>query len=199
MPNERSNDQEMPCFVFTGHRIALGPLRGDLVPVYHRWSNDLDVSRFGRSQTPTTQEQDAAAVAIAANAADEAHFTVYDHDLQRPIGRCRLTEIDYRHRTAQVDAVIGDKEYLDQDFQAEAIHLTLDFAFTVLGLHNVGARVYEFDTATRRAMTQAGLRECGRRRQAHRLSGRLWDVILLECLSSEFTASVLKPLVEADE
>ena len=45
------------------------------------------------------------------------------------------------------------------------------------------------------AYRRAGFREFGRRREAHRLGGRTFDVVHMECLASEFESPVLKKLV----
>jgi len=37
--------QESPIISITGERVALGPIRRDLVPLYHRWINDFAVLR----------------------------------------------------------------------------------------------------------------------------------------------------------
>lgn len=187
--------------MLAGDRVSLGPLRSDLLPVYHQWDNDLSITRFGSSQSPRTLEQVRDAIAAATASDHEAHFTVYEGDRSRPIGRINLKEIDYRHRTAELVTAFAQRsgEVIAANGKAaEAIRLLLDYSFTVLGLHNIGVSVFEFDSDLRSALFDAGFRDCGRRRQAHRLSGRLWDIYEMECLSSEFTASTLRPLVGAD-
>ena len=59
--------------------------------------------------------------------------------------------------------------------------------------------VYEFNLAGRHAYEKADFREFGRRRQAHLMGGRLWDVIYMECLASEFTSSVLDHIFVPDQ
>jgi RimJ/RimL family protein N-acetyltransferase len=184
--------------MLTSGLVSLGPLRSELLPVYHQWDNDLSITRYGSSQSPRTLEQVSDAIAAATASEREAHFTVYAVDHFKPIGRINLGEIDYRHRTAELVTTFAQRNGEDiggDGRAAEAVRLLLDYAFTVLGLHNIGARVLEFDSELRSALSQAGFRDCGRRRQAHRLSGRLWDIYDMECLSSEFAASTLRPLV----
>jgi diamine N-acetyltransferase len=50
--------------------------------------------------------------------------------------------------------------------------------------------VFEFNKRAIRAYEKCGFVEYGRRRQAHFMSGQLWDVILMECLSSDFQGFV---------
>jgi RimJ/RimL family protein N-acetyltransferase len=59
-------------------------------------------------------------------------------------------------------------------------------------------RVYEFNLAGQRAYAKAGFRECGRRRQCQFMGGKLWDVILMECLATEFTSPVLHAVFAPD-
>jgi RimJ/RimL family protein N-acetyltransferase len=74
----------------------------------------------------------------------------------------------------------------------------LDYAFSALGLHNVMLLVFEFNRAGRRAYEKAGFREFGRRRQCRAGGGRLWDIIYMECLSTEFTSPLLARTLAPD-
>src|SRR5437763_995089 len=50
-----------PIINITGEKIALGPIRRDLVPLYLRWINDFEVTRtMGIGWRPMTQEAEEA-------------------------------------------------------------------------------------------------------------------------------------------
>ena len=86
-------------------------------------------------------------------------------------------------------------------YGTEATRLTLDYAFTALGLHSVLLKVYAFNLAGLRTYQKAGFREIGRRREAHHMGGRLWDVILMDCLATDFAragSSVLSAVFAPD-
>jgi RimJ/RimL family protein N-acetyltransferase len=87
--------------------------------------------------------------------------------------------------------MIGEMDRRGKGLGTEATLLTLDYAFTVLGLHSVMLTVYEFNLAGRRAYEKAGIREFGRRRQSHWMGDRFWDEIFMDCLATEFTSPVL--------
>ena len=74
----------------------------------------------------------------------------------------------------------------------------LDYGFTALGLHNVLLQVYEPNIAGQRAYAKAGFRECGRRHASYRMGGRAWDVIMMECLATDFTSPVLGKVFAPD-
>jgi RimJ/RimL family protein N-acetyltransferase len=53
----------------------------------------------------------------------------------------------------------------------------LNYAFTVLGLHNVMLRVHAYNLAGLRTYQKGGYREFGRWREAVWMDGRRWDVV----------------------
>jgi RimJ/RimL family protein N-acetyltransferase len=71
----------------------------------------------------------------------------------------------------------------------------LDYAFTILGLHNVMLTVDSYNERGIRAYTRAGFKVIGRRRESHRLGDRPFDVILMDCLASEFESPLLANLL----
>ena len=113
-------------------------------------------------------------------------FTVYVRDTWRPIGNTSLMEIDRVHRAATFGLLIGEPDARGLGYGAEATRLVLDYAFTALGLHSVQLNVFAYNLAGLRAYQKAGFKEVGRRREAHLMGGRLWDVVIMDCLATEF-------------
>ena len=69
----------------------------------------------------------------------------------------------------------------------------LEYAFTGLGLHNVMLTVFAYHERGMRAYKRAGFREIGRRRQAHRFAGIAEDIVMMDCLATEFERSAGGP------
>jgi len=185
-----------------GERVALGPIRRDLVPLYHRWINDFAVLRTLHVPRPSTLEE--VQVSHEAQVAEErqrrvVYFTVYDRATLRPIGRTDLMDISYRDRSARFGIEIEEADYRGRGYGTEATRLTLDYAFTALGLHNVALETWEYNRAGQRAYAKAGFRETGRRRQAKFMGGKLWDIVQMDCLSTEFVSPVLGEILIPDE
>ncbi len=124
-------------------------------------------------------------------------FTIYERETWRPIGKTYLADIT--RRTAEFGIVIGEGECQGKGYGTEATRLMLDYAFTVLGLHNVMLTVMEYNLAGIRAYEKAGFRQMGRRRQSHWMNGRLWDEIYMDCLSTELKSPVLGKIFVADK
>ena len=190
---------ERPMINVEGELVALGPLRRDLIPTYHRWHNDIAATRTFALPQPTTVEQEEASYAELTAVRDMAFFTVYERAAWRPVGTAYLTDIDHRHRRAEFGVLIGEAACRGQGYGTEATRLVLDYAFTALGLHSVMLTCYEFNLAGRRAYEKVGFHEFGRRRQSHWMGGRWWDEIYMDCLATEFAGSVLGRVFVPDE
>jgi RimJ/RimL family protein N-acetyltransferase len=113
-----------------------------------------------------------------------SHFTVYDRSDQAPIGFSSLFRIDHRVGTADFGIFLGERR--GKGLGTEATRLTLDWGFTVLGLHNVMLGVAAWNERAIRVYAKAGFRELGRRRGAGVTMGRRYDGVLMELLASEF-------------
>ena len=182
---------EQPVLNVVGELVALGPLRRDLLPLYWRWINDLASARNLGSHRPYTIEEEEDWYASEAKAGDRVTFTVYGRSSLRPIGTTSLFGIDRRNRRAEFGISIGEPECRGKGYGTEAARLTLDYAFTALGLHNVMLRVFEYNRAAIRSYEKAGFKEYGRRRECYLMGGRMWDDVHMDCLSTEFESPVL--------
>jgi diamine N-acetyltransferase len=191
---------EPPVINVTGDRVALGPLRRDLLPLYQRWINDFSTLRtLDLPPAAMTMEQETAWYDAQATSEQGMTFTIYEPATSRPIGTTGLHEIDPRHRRATFGIMIGEPDYRGKGYGTETTRLMLDYAFTALGLHNVMLTVFEYNLAGRRAYEKAGFREFGRRRQCRLMGGRLWDEVYMECLATEFTSPLLGRIFVPDQ
>lgn len=189
-----------PVVNIVGERVALGPLRRDLLPLYQRWVNDFGVMRTrGRPPGPATLEQQEREYERLTGSADTRFFTVYDRATWWPIGDTGLLGIDQRNGTAGFAISIAEPAFRGRGYGTETTRLMLDYAFTALGLHNVELYVHEFNLAGLHAYRKAGFREIGRRRQCRRMGGRRWDEIAMDCLATEFVSPVLGRVFVPDE
>jgi diamine N-acetyltransferase len=196
MPSSPENEQT-PVINITGEKVALGPIRRDLLPLYQRWMNDFEVTRtLGARFRPMTREAEEAWYDEASK--KEILFTLYERATMRPIGNTDLRDIDHFHRVAEFGLVIGEKECWGKGYGTEATRLMLDFGFNALGLHNIVLTVFSFNERGLRAYTRAGFREIGRRREAFRLGAEHYDVVYMDCLASEFESPVVRTLILTD-
>ncbi|HEU5431288.1 MAG TPA: GNAT family protein [Thermomicrobiales bacterium] len=190
---------ERPLINFEGGRVALGPLRRELLPRHQAWINDFSALRtLGVvAPRPTTFEQETD-WCDRAQQSDAIRFTIYERATWEPIGNTGLNASDARDRTAVFGILIGEPAARGKGYGTEATRLVLDDAFHGLGLHSVMLTCAEFNWAGRRAYANAGFREFGRRRQCRWLADRLWDDISMDCLADEFASLGLAALFAPD-
>jgi RimJ/RimL family protein N-acetyltransferase len=181
-----------------GDRVILGPLRREAIPDLTCWM-DLETMRTtDPASFPMTAEWVQQWYDRAAVAPDEHWFLVYEQASMQPIGLVGLTNVDHRHRTAEHNIVIGEKCARGKGYGTEATVLLLDYAFNVLGLHNVWLRVFANNPAGIRAYEKAGFHHIGRRRESRRMGGKVWDTVLMDCLADEFDSPVLARVFRSD-
>lgn len=195
-PGDGSGRRDEVVINITGDTVALGPHRRDLLPLYQKWVNDFEVVRtLALGFRPMTLEAEEAWYTRAGADQRDAAFTIYERETLRPIGNTALHNVDHHHRTAEFGILIGEKDYWGKGYGTETTRLMLDYGFTALGLHNIALTVYSFNERGIRAYTRAGFREIGRRREARRMGGRAYDIVLMDCLASEFQSPVLYRLL----
>jgi RimJ/RimL family protein N-acetyltransferase len=190
-----------PLVNVVGERVALGPLSRAHLARFQVWMNDVATqgwAGYPARPEPLTDERMAQWYDQAATDQERMFFTIYETGAWRAIGFCVLRDIDPRHRTAEFGLTIGDRADRGKGYGTEAVKLLLDLAFTALGLNNVQLQVYEFNRAGLRSYQKAGFKEIGRRRRAHFMGGRFWDVIYMDCLAEEFTSPVLGRVLSAE-
>jgi len=60
-------------------------------------------------------------------------------------------------------------------------------------------RVMEFNATAIHVYQKVGFREIGRRRECHWMGGRLWDMVYMDILASEFRSTIPTRIFVADE
>ncbi|MGA7669157.1 MAG: GNAT family protein [Nitrolancea sp.] len=198
MSDSPSHGSEQSIVNIVGQKVALGPMRRDLIPTYCRWRNDLSTSRTLGLSWPRTLQQEEVSFESLQSASERIDFTVYENSSLRPIGTTSLLGVDHRHSRADFGIIIGEANARGKGYGTEATSLTLDYAFNAVGLENVMLTVYEFNVAGIAAYHRAGFKDIGRRRRCSRLGRSLWDLIYMECVADEFESPVLAKAFLAD-
>ena len=193
---EAAEQSAIPVINIEGEKVALGPRRRDLLSTFVRWINDFGVTRsLALGMRPITPEQEAEWYDASGKSQTSATFTVYERATMRPIGITSLDHIDHLNGTAEFGVVIGEKECWGKGYGTETARLMLEYGFTCLGLHSVMLHVHSYNRRAIRAYQRAGFREAGRIRECHRLGQKFYDVLLMDCLSTEFDGSYLRRLL----
>ncbi len=184
-----------PVISVDGDKVALGPMRRDLIPLYQSWINNVETLKFlANISRPLTLDEETAWYDGIVKNPDLVSFTIYALPDYRPAGIVNLLHIDQANRRCDLGIMIGEPRLRGIGLGTESVRLAVDYAFHVLNLHSVMLETYEFNLAGVKAYTRAGFREIGRRREARYHAERYWDVIMMDVLVSEFDSPKLKAI-----
>ncbi len=181
-------------FLISGERAALGLLRREQLPRLAAWFNDPDVRRGLAHRGIVNEDAETAWYEHVTEAArqprpSEVGFAIHDAADGEPVGVCGLESIDHNFSRADFGIFLGQRR--GTGIGTDATRLVLDWAFTIIGLHNVMLESYEFNEQAIRAYERAGFQLIGTRRDSVRALGRRWDSILMDATAEGFDSPVL--------
>jgi diamine N-acetyltransferase len=181
-------------FLVTGERAALGLLRREHLPDLAIWFNDPEVRRGLAHRGLVNEDAEVRwyeEVTEAARAPRPTSVTFAIHDVAdgELVGVCGIEDIDHNFSRGHYGIFLGRRR--STGIGSDATRLALDWAFTVMGLHNVILESYEFNEHAIRAYERAGFEVIGRRRDAVRALGRRWDSILMDATAQGFESPSL--------
>ena len=178
-----------PIVMMRGERVALGPLHAELLPLLARWENDprtVELGGDGFRPKPLEAVEAAWRPLLRGERQGWAGFAIYALPELRPVGHANVRDFLTPHRTAELGIAIGDPADRGRGYGSEATRLLCGWAFAELGVHNIWLDTLCTNPGAIRAYARAGFREIGRIRQARRIGGIVADVVLMECLATEF-------------
>jgi RimJ/RimL family protein N-acetyltransferase len=181
-------------FLISGERAALGLLRREQLPRLAAWFNDPDVRRGLAHRGIVNEDAETAWYEHVTEAArqprpSEVGFAIHDAADGELVGVCGLENIDHNFSRADFGIFLGQRR--GTGIGTDATRLVLDWAFTIIGLHNVMLESYEFNEQAIRAYERAGFQLIGTRRDSVRALGRRWDSILMDATAEGFDSPVL--------
>jgi len=179
-------------FLISGERAALGMLRREQLPRLAAWFNDPDVRRGLAHRGIVNEDAETAWYEHVTEAARqprpaEVAFAIHDAADGELVGVCGLENIDHNFSRGEFGIFLGQRR--GTGIGTDATRLVLEWAFTIIGLHNVMLESYEFNEQAIRAYQRAGFRVIGTRRDSVRALGRRWDSILMDATAEEFYGS----------
>lgn len=185
-----------PIITVEGENVALGPIRRDLIPLYHSWITNLETNRFLLAKAAAmTLDAEVEWYEGVSKRSDIAMFTIYQLPDYRPIGNVDLHGIDQANRSAELGIMIGEADARGRGFGTEAVRLVCDIGFNALGLNSVHLVTFGWNIAGQKAYVKAGFREIGRRREARWFDGRYWDDVLYDILRSDFHSPAVRRIM----
>jgi RimJ/RimL family protein N-acetyltransferase len=165
-----------------GERLYLSPINPDDYETYTAWYNDPEIAVY-RGFYPRSFTLSAVRERYE-TATDPHQYAIVLKDSDKLIGNVELHLINHIWRHADLGIMIGEPEYRNNGYGAEAVNLLLKYAFETLNLHNVGLQVLSCNERAIACYKKCGFSEFGRRKEWAFINGEYVDRVYMQILSN---------------
>lgn len=172
---------------FTSSRIHFRPLVCDDVgSKYVAWLTNPEVVRFLEARHVTTTIVSCREYVAVANATNRQFLMgMFDIETSRHIGNIKIGLIDYKHMSGDLSLFIGEENFRNKGYGAEAIARVTRWGFDQLKLEKIGAGCYDRNVASMVAFLKSGyVIEGYFQKQVHLDEGRI-GVIRMGIISND--------------
>ncbi|MFX0091439.1 MAG: GNAT family N-acetyltransferase [Candidatus Hodarchaeota archaeon] len=176
--------------MYKGKLTRLRRLEKKDVEIILQYFNNYELHRnLGAPPLPVSQEDEVKfieGVNAAFNQRSQFTFGIEELEADSLIGTVSLFDMDWVNRVTEIGISIFNPKYWGKGYGSDAMIVLLDFAFSVLDLHNVSLRVNEFNQRAIKAYEKIGFTHQGKIRESQYIDGKRHDVLLMDMLKSEF-------------
>lgn len=113
-------------------------------------------------------------------------YGIFTNDSNTLIGTIKLGPIHFIHKTSDLVALIGDRDYLGKGLSVDAIGLGNQLAFEKFDLRKLYGGMYASNIASIKAYTRAGWLIEGRLKGFYFVDGKNEDRILVGCFNPKY-------------
>ena len=170
--------------------ITLREISRDDLPTINKWRRDPVVSdgvgaprRFIGLEVDLKWYED-----YLSRRGSEVRCAVCLADTNQLVGMVSLTRIDYVHRHAEYNAVVGERGDQNRGVGTAATRAMVRHGFFDLNLHRIYVSILRQNISSIRMCEKAGFREEGTIREGAYKNGQYHDLVLMGVLKSEAQA-----------
>lgn len=171
--------------MYKGRKVTLRAFEREDAEAYRAYVNDAEIAALVDRAKPVTRLEHERWYEALVSSDRNCVFAVTDNGDGHFIGLVWLFGIDWRHRTAEVRIVIGDRRAWGGGRGTEALRIAGDVAFAGLNLEKVWADVLAVNPRAVAAFEAAGFVREGLLRGDRVEDGRRVDVVRLARLRGE--------------
>jgi RimJ/RimL family protein N-acetyltransferase len=175
-----------------GNSVVLRPFQRSDLPHFLKWFNDPEVTQYLTFYLPMTEMAEQKFIENMANfTASDVYFIIeaIKNDANKPIGSIGLNGVHPKDHSATFGIAIGEKDYWNKGYGAEACRLIINYGFTQLNLHRISSSAYSFNERSIRMHLSVGFKEEGRQREAAFKNGEYHDIVAFGLLREEWKKS----------
>ena len=186
----------MPYFKkLVGDRIYLSPkgTSEEEVEKFTTWMNDPQVTDYiGGASKIVTLAYEKEWLENATKEKSKRLFDIVDLESDKLLGSIALENFDWISRTGTLGIFIGDSDYRDNGYGAEAINLLLEYGFKYLNLHCIKLDLLSINERAHKCYLKCGFKDTGRSREVIFLNGKYYDRLHMDILENEFNGDFIR-------
>ncbi|MBU0713479.1 GNAT family N-acetyltransferase [bacterium] len=153
--------------------------------------NDPDVRETLFLAFPANVDQIRDRIVAQINSGNALLLTIADKTTDKAIGQTAFFRIDSVSRSAIFYIALLDKSKWSQGLGTEATQLMVEYGFNTLNLHRIQLHVFIDNRAAIHIYEKIGFKKEGVLREAMYHHGKYCDFLVMGCLKSEWTQTVI--------
>jgi ribosomal-protein-alanine N-acetyltransferase len=154
------------------------------------WFDDQELMKFyTNSKNKITKEILLQSIADGKKTGTVLTFGIFSKIENILIGTIKLGPINFNHRTSDLVALIGDRNFLGKGLSVEAIKLGNQLAFDEFDIRKLYGGMYESNIPSIKAYRRAGWMIEGRLKGQFLNEGKNEDRILVGCFNPKYFSS----------
>lgn len=167
-------------------QVRLRPLQSTDAPLLYDWITDRELVLHNAPYFPVSElDHEAWIERVMTKRSDLVIFVIEEIDSERAIGTCQLFNINWIHRSAELQIRIGDVTHQGKGFGTDAVRLLCEFGCADLNLHRIYLHVFASNQRAIHAYEESGFSKEGVLRDAAFIDGKRCDVIVMGRLNSD--------------
>jgi len=172
-----------------GEKVYLSPIDPDDYEKFTGWVNDLEVT-LHLTLSPLIINAEKEKEVLEKMSREGYNFAIIAKETDELIGTCGFLNTNQLHRKAETGIFIGNSDYWNRGYGREAIELLLDYGFNLLNLNSIYIAALSYNHRAIQCYKKCGFKEVGRRREAHIVGKKHYDIVLMDILASEFEGKI---------
>lgn len=174
--------------VYKGDRLYLKEISiEDIAGSVMSWFDDEELMKFyTSSKNKITKEKLLSSIEEGKLNGNLFTYGIFTNDTNTLIGTIKLGPIHFVHKTSDLVALIGNKDYLRKGLSIDAIRLGNQLAFEKFDIRKLYGGMYESNIASIKAYTRAGWFIEGRLKGFYMVDGKNEDRILVGCFNQKY-------------
>lgn len=170
-----------------GKKVHLRPITKGDIPLFLRWFNDEEVSRYIKIFLPLTEAGEIEWIDnMHKNQDKNIVLGIVEAKTGKLIGTMGLHNINWKDRRAMTGAVIGEKRFWGRGYGSEAKMLFLNYAFNTLNLRKICSAVLSFNERSQAYNKKCGYKTEGVLRRHVYKDGKYRDEVLMAVFKEDW-------------